>query len=152
LIKFINNNVYPTKTHLCEPYKYINLYFYYTFFYINKNKIEIIILFYFIIKLLNEIMCISYNLSLNIISRNELENSLIHSNLINTIMIINNNHDLLINHNNDNLLNHHLINYIEPININTNTYEKIIYFIGIIMLIHNIYIYIIKYYYNLKKN
>jgi len=101
-------------------------------------------------------MCITYNPSLNIISRNELENSLIHSNLINTIMIINDNH-LLINDNhllinNDNLLNHYLINYIEPINININTYEKIIYFIGIIMLINNIYVYIINTIHNLKKN
>ena len=96
-------------------------------------------------------MCITYNPSLNIISRNELENSLIHSNLINTIMIINDNH-LLINENNDNLLNHYLINYIEPINININTYEKIIYFIGIIMLINNIYVYIINTIHNLKKN
>ena len=109
-------------------------------------------------------MCITYNPSLNIISRNELENSLIHSNLINTIMIINDNHllindnHLLINNdnhlliNNDNLLNHYLINYIEPINININTYEKIIYFIGIIMLINNIYVYIINTIHNLKKN
>ena len=101
-------------------------------------------------------MCITYNPSLNIISRNELENSLIHSNLINTIMIINDNH-LLINDNhllinNDNLLNHYLINYIEPINININTYEKIIYFIGSIMLINNIYVYIINTIHNLKKN
>ena len=94
-------------------------------------------------------MCITYNPSLNIISRNELENSLIHSNLINTIMIINDNHLLI---NNDNLLNHYLINYIEPINININTYEKIIYFIGIIMLINNIYVYIINTIHNLKKN
>ena len=96
-------------------------------------------------------MCISYIPPLNIMTRNELENSLIHSDLINTIMITNNHDNLNIYHN-DNLLNNHLINYIEPINININTYENIIYFIGIIVSIYNVYIYIITIINNLKKN